>query len=457
MSFFTDPIKKLNPFKKSAAPTSRTTGNNESIFSYLLKGGRQDGYSLYKNVAPIGHAVDMIAEKVSQLQPVIVDRNGVVVNEDEGSDIYEILRKPNSVQRYAEFMMQISTDFLIYNNAYVHLSNNTNHKAKYITPVCDRSVTITETEGARNYTVNTTGFYSSINGMYLQRHNENDGRIVGANGLEELIHIKGYLAQNEQKATSKLIALAQDAQIVEKSLLQVAAYLDRGYSGAGIIQTHFNNTAEFEMFKKDLSNYYAGAQNEGRMMAINSKDVAFHMHSNRSNRDMQANENKEQSKMAIYQRYDIPEPLVNSGSQTYNNYQTALYALYENAVFPTFNAIFDGISESFISRGLLKKEHRIVCDASKVSAMKLREAEEVRMLKLANVLTVNEMRSRLGYQPLPDHGDEVYRPMSEIPISQDPYQDQGTKNQWVDQIKSLSGEYSEDYLNNLWNDYIGKK
>ena len=455
MSFFTDPIKKLNPFKKSAAPTSRTTGNNESIFSYLLKGGRQDGYSLYKNVAPIGHAVDMIAEKVSQLQPVIVDRNGVVVN--EGSNIYEILRKPNSVQRYAEFMMQIATDFLIYNNAYVHLSNNTNYKSKYITPVCDRSVTITETEGVRNYTVNNTGFYSSINGMYLQRHNENDGRIVGANGLGELIHIKGYLGQNETKATSKLLALAQDAQIVEKSLLQVATYLDRGYSGAGIIQTHFNNTAEFEMFKKDLSNYYAGAQNEGRMMAINSKDVAFHMHSNRSNRDMQANENKEQSKMAIYQRYDIPEPLVNSGSQTYNNYQTALYALYENAVFPTFNAIFDGISESFISRGLLKKEHRIVCDASKVSAMKLREAEEVRMLKLANVLTVNEMRSRLGYEPLPDHGDEVYRPMSEIPISQDPYQDQGAKSQWVDQIKSLSGEYSEDYLNNLWNDYIGKK
>jgi phage portal protein BeeE len=199
VSFFTNPIKKLNPFKKSATPTSRTTGNNESIFPLLLTGGGQDGYSLYKNVAPIGHAVDMIAEKVSQLQPVIVDRNGVVVN--EGSDIYEILRKPNSVQRYAEFMMQIATDFLIYNNAYVHLSNNTNHKSKYITPVCDRSVTITETSGVRNYRVNNTGFYSSINGTYSQKHDENDGRIVGANRLGELIHIKGYLGQNETKAT----------------------------------------------------------------------------------------------------------------------------------------------------------------------------------------------------------------------------------------------------------------
>jgi phage portal protein BeeE len=275
--------------------------------------------------------------------------------------------------------------------------------------------------------------------------------------MKQKIHIKGYLGQNETKATSKLLALAQDAQIVEKSLLQVASYLDRGYSGSGILQTNFKDTKLFEQFKKDLSNYYSGAKNEGRMMAINGAELDVHMHNNRSNKDMQANENKEQSKMAIYQRYDIPEPLVNSGSQTYNNYQTALYALYENAVFPTFNAIFDGISESFINRGLLKKEYRIVCDASKVSAMKLREAEEVRMLKLANVLTVNEMRSRLGYEPLPDYGDEVYRPMSEIPISQDPYEGQGAKSQWVDQIKSLNGEYSEDYLNSLWNDYIGKK
>ncbi len=220
MSFFTDPIKNLNPFKKSATPTSKTETNNESIFRQLLKGGQSDGYSLYKNVAPIGHAVDMIAEKVSQLQPVVVDRNGVVV--DGGVNIYSLLRKPNAVQRYSEFMMQLATDFLIYNNAYVHLSNNTSYKSKYITPVCDRTVTITETDGVRNYTVNNTGFYSSINGLYVQKHNENDGRIVGANKLGELIHIKGYLGQNETKATSKLLALAQDAQIVEKSLLQVA-------------------------------------------------------------------------------------------------------------------------------------------------------------------------------------------------------------------------------------------
>jgi hypothetical protein len=193
------------------------------------------------------------------------------------------------------------------------------------------------------------------------------------------------------------------------------------------------------------------------MMALNGTDVQVHMHNNRSNRDMQANENKQQSKMSIYQRYDIPEPLVNSGSQTYNNYQTALYALYENAVFPTFNAIFDAISDSFINRKLIKPEHRITCDSSKVSAMKLREAEEVRMLKLANVLTVNEMRSRLGYERLKEHGDEVYRPMSEIPISQDPYADQATKKEWVDQIKALGGEYSDDYLNNIWNEYNGKE
>ena len=455
MTFFTDPIKKINPFKKSATPTSKTEINNESIFRQLLKGGQNDGYSLYKNVAPIGHAVDMIAEKVSQLQPVVVDRNGVVV--DGGVNIYSLLRKPNAVQRYSEFMMQLATDFLIYNNAYAHLSNNTNYKSKYITPVCDRTVTITETDGVRNYTVNNTGFYSSINGLYVQKYNENDGRIVGANNLGELIHIKGYLGQNETKATSKLLALAQDAQIVEKSLLQVASFLDRGYSGSGILQTNFKNNDKFEMFKKDLSNYYAGAQNEGRMMALNGTEVAVHMHNNRSNKDMQANENKEQSKMAIYQRYDIPEPLVNSGSQTYNNYQTALYALYENAVFPTFNAIFDAISESFIARNILKPEYRITCDSSKVSAMKLREAEEVRMLKLANVLTVNEMRSRLGYERLKEHGDEVYRPMSEIPISQDPYSDQGTKKEWIDQIKSLDGQYSDDYLNSLWNEYNGKK
>ena len=455
MSFFTDPIKKLNPFKKSVSSGQRINSNADNIFKQLINFGQPSGYHLYKNIAPIGHAIDMIAEKVAQLKPVVVDEGSAVV---EGvSEVYQLLNKPNQAQRYSEFLVQMATDYLIYNNAYIHLSNNVDYKAKNITPVCDSSVSVTESTGIRTYSVNKTGFYASVQGTYIQRYNSESGRILSSDKLGELLHIKGYLGQNETKATSKLIALAQDAQIVEKSLLQVTAYLDRGYSGSGILQTKFKTQEQFEQFKKDLNNYYTGAQNEGRMMALNGSEIEVHMHTNRTNRDMQANESKQQSKMSIYQRYDIPEPLINSDSQTYNNYQTALYALYENAIFPTFTAIFDAITEALVNRKMLKDGQRITYDASVVPAMKLREAEEVRLLKESGVLTINELRSKLGYEELESDGDYVYRPMSEMPVGKDGYTDDNIKKEWVDQIKSLGGEYSENYLNNLWNEYNGKK
>ena len=452
MADFKASVKNIGSFlKKSISRPSGMSGNAERVFSQLIRGGSIGGYELYKNVAPIGHAVDMIAEKVAQLQPVVIDRDGVVVEGFES--LYSVLRKPNDVQRYAEFMTQLATDYLIYNNAYVHLSNNINHKSKRITPVCDQSVSITEHSGVRQYTVNQTGFYSILNGHYTQRFDADSGRILSEDKLGELIHIKGYLGQNDTKATSKLLALGQDAQIVEKSLLQVASYLDRGYSGSGIVQTSFKQKDVFSQFKTDFHNCHTGARNEGSMMVVNGTDVKMHLNHTKTNKDMQANENKEQSKMAIYQRYDIPEPLVSSGSQTYNNYQTALYALYENAVFPTFNAIFDGITDSFVQRNLLADGYRIVCDASKVSAMKLREAEEVKTLKLSGVLTVNELRSKLGYAKLDKDGDEVYRLMSEVPIGSDISFNNNSKKDWMDKIQALDGNYSDEYLNSIWNEY----
>ena len=96
MSFFTDPIKKLNPFKKSVSSEQRINSNADNIFKQLINFGQPSGYHLYKNIAPIGHAVDMIAEKVSQLKPVVVDEGKAVV---EGvSDVYQLLNKPNQTQ-----------------------------------------------------------------------------------------------------------------------------------------------------------------------------------------------------------------------------------------------------------------------------------------------------------------------------------------------------------------------
>lgn len=144
----------------------------------------------------------------------------------------------------------------------------------------------------------------------------------------------------------------------------------------------------------------------------------------------------------------------NIASQTFNNYQSALYALYDNAIIPLINKIFEDLTVLFLNRGLLSEGEKLSYDASHIPALRLRVNEELKMLSQIGIVSINEMRSLYGKESIGEEGDQLYIPSTIVPIGRDANtddnRDKPTKK--FSELMKANGATEEEIYEN-WNQY----
>jgi HK97 family phage portal protein len=409
---------------------------NGSIFD-----NNYDSNTIYSEISAVGHAVDMIAEKVSEILPVIKDSNGEIVSGRDSSRLLELLYNPSPLYSRRSFLVQVATEYLLYNNAFIYLANYKNALPSEIEPIYLKSVSITETYNNKKYLVNSTGVNSRYNGEYnLDLQN---GRILSKIDIGELLHISGYRSNNELFSKSKLIGLTSQASIMSSAMNSLESALLKGFSAGAIIGVDTKNNDVFEQFAKDVKTHFSGSSKSGDAMVLKSSSFKAD-YPKMTNKDMQTIENMESAKKSIYERFEIPEPLINSSAQTYNNYQTAMYALYDNAVLPLFNLIYGALSEAMRDRNILKNSQSISYDPTSIPALKIRDSDEIETLKSTGALSINELRAKMGYQPVvADNADTPVGLLSKQNLIQGNSVDQVIKSRWIDEIKE-SGMTEEE-------------
>lgn len=409
---------------------------NGSIFD-----NNYDSNTIYSEISAVGHAVDMIAEKVSEILPVIKDSNGEIVSGRDSSRLLELLYNPSPLYSRRSFLVQVATEYLLYNNAFIYLANYKNALPSEIEPIYLKSISITETYNNKKYLVNSTGVNSRYNGEYnLDLQN---GRILSKIDIGELLHISGYRSNNELFSKSKLIGLTSQASIMSSAMNSLESALLKGFSAGAIIGVDTKNNDVFEQFAKDVKTHFSGSSKSGDAMVLKSSSFKAD-YPKMTNKDMQTIENMESAKKSIYERFEIPEPLINSSAQTYNNYQTAMYALYDNAVLPLFNLIYGSLSEAMRDRNILKNSQSISYDPTSIPALKIRDSDEIETLKSTGALSINELRAKMGYQPVvADNADTPVGLLSKQNLVQGNSVDQVIKSRWIDEIKE-SGMTEEE-------------
>jgi hypothetical protein len=121
---------------------------------------------------------------------------------------------------------------------------------------------------------------------------------------------------------------------------------------------------------------------------------------------------------AIVARYNVPITLFRPEAQTNNNYETAWYIFYEMAVLPTFELIYSGIAQVYNNRLRPEEQVEIVHDALTNGVLAKQAASRARELFGAHLLSRNEARATIGYEPVLG-GDTIYGPMGEVPQGED--------------------------------------
>lgn len=405
-----------NLFKKTNVIRDLGKQRNQEVNSFFSNNpnkfiGPTSAYNSYNNNSAVSDAVETITTKLSEIKLIVKKDDGEIIREHKALDL---LKTPNALQTYDEFMTEVSSNYLLNKNSYVELEGFIKSPPSKLYSVKNTDVNISEGSSRAIYQINATNFYSFLRRTFTLEPEL--GRIIDVTNLWELIHIKGFsLSSGSLSAVSKLQSVQKDIRILEQSDVRNLSFLTNGMSAAGILSVDTENQESFEQFKKDLKNRFTGANHSGEMIASKGKDVTF-TKIDQSNKDMEVLGFKIDSKKTIYQLMQIPDAIKDKTAQTLDNYQTAQIALYDDAVLPPLRKILSSFTRLLKARKMLADDEELFYDDHQISALKLRRFSELEKLQKAEAITINEIRTVAGYEPLDENGDDVLVPVGKMPL-----------------------------------------
>ncbi len=423
--FFKNFIQKILPGEPDIKKKSAGALVDASTWLYyVLAGGdyisASQAASFYRNTAAVATAIDMIADGIEQIQPVIQTDEGKFKAD---SPVLDFLKKPNGFNQWHRFIGDVARNYLLKHDALITGAGNIKRP-----PIESWSQSLQEAsimEGSDQYPQTYIITNGAIKGTFTR--NEKN-RIFGARfydgNLKELFHITGYSSRTTKtQSDSPLQAAANEARQIIKGKTHNLRLLDNGGRLSLLIAFNDESAIDDDEHKervKRINEQYAGAENAGRIGVISNADISQMIEMGKSNKDMDYANLESMASMAVYLRYRIPLPLVTNIASTFNNMGTAIELLYDNAILPTADVLFAGLTAFLFPRyGLDASKERLTYNPESIEPLKKRRLAEVEQRKKISVETTNELRSLLPNREPIENGDTLYQPANLIPIGDD--------------------------------------
>lgn len=375
----------------------------------------RDAWTLYKSVGTFAKTVDLIADQVASLQPV-VKINGQIVDDPR---ILALFGRPGMNRTRRRLVKEIAVQYLTTGTAYVHVLGN----IKALPGALDvfKTKDVQTIEGEDGW----PGFVE----VHEARQSFRFERLpFGANfrfmsgPMGEVITIYDMDGDTKGVGLPRLQAVQDDVNLKMQGLVHNRALLGNGARLSGALS--FKGTLSPDTkaaIRADLQESTAGAANAGKIAIFGGGEAEF-VNMMQSNRDMDWINLMKVVDDAIVARYNVPATLFNSDTQTYNNYQQAWRVLYDNAVLPCFEVIYSAIARALSDR--IGYEVEIAHDVLTNNILADLAAERAKGLLSAQMITVNEGRSMIGMEPLVG-GDNVMGPAGLVPQFEDIFTEYG--------------------------------
>ena len=399
MSLITDYAKRLfQPNKKA--------GNVSGIKSFVpfstavSKLGVQDlaffqAIDYYNRISIISTCIDLIAESFSQLTPQIVDKQDNVIYNTE---VDALLAKPNDDMGWSAFAQAFASFYLITGNSFLVATGNPSFAPSKLYVVKPTDVSISN----NSYYVDKFGTFAR----------DAARKYISNTGMSELFHTKRFSpnirTDDITVGQSKLQSLYGEIELFEYGYLFNHSLLKNGARPSGVVLSSDTfNPEQYERLREQMTACYSGASNAGKIMFFDSlgQNASFQTLTVSAN-DMQFMELNKDCVNRICNRLQVPLPLVIADASTYNNVENSVLFLYDNAVFPLADILFDELSRFLINRypKLKALGCRICYDKEEVGAIKARTVETISKKASTGLFTTNELRREAGYEDI-DGGD----------------------------------------------------
>lgn len=234
-------------------------------------------------------------------------------------------------------------------------------------------------------------------------------------GASDINHLKAFNPINDWYGQSPIDAGAYAVDQHNSAMSWMQALLQNSAIPSGALTKNEGELSEeqFQRLKAQIEEQYAGARNAGRPMLLEGGLDWRGM--GMSPDDMNAIETKNSAARDIALAFGVPPMLLGiPGDNTYANYAEARLSFWEDTVIPLLNVIAEDWSNwlgSFYNVTLKP-------DLDQVPAIVDKRKTLWEMAEKSQVLTVNEKRELMGFDPVPE-GNTILVPSNLLPIDID--------------------------------------
>lgn len=431
MSFY-DRLKFWQkPEIKSGGRVSEIPIQRGSLMDMIFGGGRMTpaaAMEFYRTCSSVAIAVDMIADEVEHLQPVIQMEDGKF-NADH--ELIRFLRSPNGFDNWAGFIGAAARHYLLTRECFYYGGGGITRPPLELFAVKPQTISTIENAVDRYpqtfMVTDGRGSGTYTRAERAKKVNYFDG------GLRELFRVHGFSSRSDEtRADSPLEAVALEAKQQIQGRVHNLALLENGGRLSLIVQFKDSVNEDELLGRRDtLNRVLGGASNAGRIATVSSSDMEIH-EAGTTNKDMDYAELDAVARQALFLRYKIPLPLVDNSAATDNNMEHAVYHLYDRAVLPLADVLLDGLGRMLLPRyGLDPTRVSLTFNPESIDALVDRRVKMLLDRQKLGVETINELRQQLPNREPLEGGDTLYQPSTLVPVGTDLFTDDNVDSSTV--------------------------
>lgn len=408
----------FNFFKKTEKKSAQGYCNQEidTRFDYQSRYSEAIRFfvSAYYEVAPVGIAVDMIAQEVAHLSITAEDSTGEF---NQNAEILKKLRTPNKDQSLRLFIDEMMANYILTGNVFIDFNKVGSSYEMLI--LSQQNITLA---GMQPNGKATTIIYSGSNDnlLYREYNYNSETNLYQTKQGNILLHLKN----NNLTTIDKQMGVS----FLAKGQLEISQYKSLSEYNNGLIKNQCRPSLGFFFEVDNMSDSQiedikqtmkaiSGSTKAGKPFAITAKARVEKF--SESTKDMDFENLKKSTKNIIAQCLKIPLPLLNDTTMTYSNYSTAQYAFFDNCVLPFAQVIIDFFNDRILPL-LREDKYKLAIDKASIGALEERKLATVKSYADAGVFTINEIRAIAGKEAV-ESGDIIYQPQNLIPVGTDRY------------------------------------
>jgi len=377
---------------------------------------------LWKECTPFFNSVEMRSAAFASIPPRVY--NTLTQEFDDSHPILALLRSPNPITTGNAFLKAFAAFYDICGETFLTVTGDEGSEPLEIYNTKPQSVVIQPSkifgmlEFAGEYRVEMSGggsecFYLDEFGVGNSIHYWNKNRDREIKQIRDFN--PNYCPQYPRGFARATPLWLQIQQYIETDTNNYSV-LRRGgrpsiawnYKGEGGLTDE-----QFSRWKEEAK-AYEGAINAGRQVLLENMEI---LNLSANARDMEFSQNRKTVREDIFSTFSIPLSLVSSESMTMDNLKTGSLLLYDNAVLPLADILYDELTRLLMPRYADSENLVLTYDASDIPAIRDRALSQSEREQKLFVLTDNELRSQIGKEPLAG-GDVVYKPANFVPSTE---------------------------------------